>query len=166
MVILSGQAIRAVALGIVVTALVQTAVAAVGLYLVGMPLAGFITAVVLVLCIAQLGPLPALVPAVIWLYASGSPGRGTALLVVTLVVGLLDNVLRPVLIKRGADLSLLLIFPGVIGGLLWLGIIGLFIGPVVLAVTTTLLEQWIASGLGEDASKAAPGPAPGPSAAV
>jgi predicted PurR-regulated permease PerM len=57
---------------------------------------------------------------------------------------MLDNVLRPLLIKRGADLPLLLIFAGVIGGLLAFGIIGLFVGPVVLAVTYTLLKEWLA----------------------
>ena len=55
----------------------------------------------------------------------------------------LDNVLRPMLIKRGADLPLLLIFAGVIGGLLGFGLIGLFVGPVVLAVTYTLLTAWM-----------------------
>jgi predicted PurR-regulated permease PerM len=143
---LSGSAIRAVALGIVVTAVIQSALAAAGLFAVGVPLAGFITAVVFVLCIAQLGPVPPLLPAVIWLYATGSPVRGTVLLVVMLLAQTIDNVLRPMLIKRGADLSLLLILPGVIGGLLWLGIIGLFIGPVVLAVTSTLLDGWMSGG--------------------
>ena len=57
---------------------------------------------------------------------------------------MLDNVLRPILIRRGADLPLLLIFGGVIGGLIAFGIIGLFVGPVVLAVTYTLLTEWIA----------------------
>jgi predicted PurR-regulated permease PerM len=146
---LSGQSIRAVALGIVVTAAVQGVVTAIGLYAIGLPIAGFLTAVVLVFCIAQLGPFIPLVPAVVWLYASGSSGRATAILVVMLLVGAIDNFLRPVLIKRGADLSLLLILPGVIGGLLWLGIIGLFIGPVILAVATTLLDSWTTSGLGE-----------------
>jgi len=144
---LAGKAIRAVALGIVVTAAVQSALAAIGLFGVGVPFAAFITAVVLVLCIAQLGPLLPLVPCVIWLYATGSPVRGTILLVVTVMAQVIDNVLRPVLIKRGADLSLLLILPGVIGGLLWLGIVGLFVGPVVLAVTANLLDGWITSGL-------------------
>jgi predicted PurR-regulated permease PerM len=60
-------------------------------------------------------------------------------------VGLIDTVVRPILIKRGADLPLLLIFAGVIGGLLTFGIIGLFVGPVVLAVTYTLLKQWVAN---------------------
>jgi predicted PurR-regulated permease PerM len=155
-VLLAGKAVRAVALGIVVTAGVQTALAGFGLAVVGMPFAGFVTAVVLVLCIAQIGPLLPLVPCVIWLYATGSPGRGTVLLAVTLVTQVIDNVLRPLLIRKGADISLLLIFPGVIGGLLWLGIIGLFVGPVILAVTSNLLQSWISSGLGELAPEGAP----------
>jgi predicted PurR-regulated permease PerM len=162
-VVLAGQAIRAVALGIVVTALVQTALAGVGFLVVGLPLAGLLTAIVFVLCIAQIGPLLGMVPGVIWLYASGSPGRATALLVITLVAQAIDNVLRPVLIRKGVDLSLLLILPGVIGGLLWLGIIGLFVGPVILAVTSSLLESWISTGLGENAGgPAGPTATPGP----
>jgi predicted PurR-regulated permease PerM len=69
---------------------------------------------------------------------------GTVLLVWTILVGSMDNFLRPFLIKRGADLPLLLIFVGVIGGLISMGIIGLFVGPTVLAVTYRLLESWIA----------------------
>ena len=70
----------------------------------------------------------------------------TALLVWTILVGTLDNVLRPLLIRRGANLSLLLIFAGVIGGLIAFGIIGLFVGPVVLAVGATLLSEWMREG--------------------
>jgi len=84
-----------------------------------------------------------LVPAVIWLYWSGQTGWGTFLLVCTVIVGTLDNVLRPFLIKKGADLPLLLIFAGVIGGLVAFGLVGIFVGPVVLAVTYTLLEAWM-----------------------
>jgi predicted PurR-regulated permease PerM len=80
---------------------------------------------------------------VVWLYWSGSFGWATALLVWTVLVGALDNFLRPVLIRRGVDLPLLLIIAGVIGGLVGFGIIGLFVGPVILAVTYTLLESWI-----------------------
>jgi predicted PurR-regulated permease PerM len=158
---LSGKAIRAVALGIVVTALAQTALAGIGLALVRVPFAGLICAVAFILCIAQLGPLLAMLPWVIWLYATGSPGRGTVLLIFMVVAQTIDQVLRPVLIKRTANLSLLLILPGVIGGLLWLGIIGLFVGPVILAVGSTLLDGWIASGLGETAPRGAKGIAPG-----
>ena len=86
-----------------------------------------------------------LIPATIWMYATKGAGWGTVLLVWSLVVGLLDNFLRPLLIKRGADLPLLLIFSGVIGGLIGLGVIGLFVGPVMLAVTYTLLRDWVNS---------------------
>jgi predicted PurR-regulated permease PerM len=65
------------------------------------------------------------------------------LLVWTVVVGSLDNVIRPILIRKGADLPLLLILAGVIGGLVAFGIIGLFVGPVVLAVSYTLIKQWV-----------------------
>ena len=141
---LAGQAVRGVALGIVVTALAQTVLAGIGLAAAGIPFAALLTALILVLCIAQIGPLVVLVPAVIWLYWSGSTGWGTALLIWTVGVGALDNVLRPMLIRKGADLPLLLIFAGVLGGLLAFGIIGLFVGPVVLAVTYRLLERWVA----------------------
>jgi len=82
---------------------------------------------------------------IIWLYWSDSYGWGTFLVVVAIVAGTLDNVLRPILIKKGADLPLLLIFIGVIGGLIAFGLIGIFVGPLVLAVTYTLLNAWMAN---------------------
>jgi predicted PurR-regulated permease PerM len=141
---LAGQAIRAVALGVVVTALVQTILAGIGLAVAGVPFAGLLTAAILILCIAQIGPLIVLIPAVIWLFWSGQTGWGIGLAIWSGIVGMLDNILRPLLIRRGADLPLLLIFAGVIGGLLAFGIIGLFVGPVVLAVSYTALGEWMA----------------------
>jgi predicted PurR-regulated permease PerM len=140
---LAGQSIRGVALGVVVTALAQTTLAGLGLAVAGVPFATMLTGVIFILCIAQLGPLLVLIPATIWVYSTGSSGWGTALLIWSLVVGFMDNALRPALIRRGADLPLLLIFSGVIGGLIGFGIIGLFVGPVLLAVTYTLLKDWI-----------------------
>src|SRR5213594_3032589 len=140
---LAGQAIRSVALGVVVTAVAQSALGGIGLAIAGVPFAGLLTAVMLFLCIAQVGPSPVLVPAVIWLYWTGQTAWGTFLLVASVVVVTMDNVLRPMLIKRGADLPLLLIFAGVIGGLLAFGLVGIFVGPVVLAVAYTLLEAWV-----------------------
>ncbi len=140
---LAGKAVRAVALGIVVTALAQTVIAGLGLFVSGVPHAGALTAIVFVFCIAQLGPLLVVAPATIWLYATGSAGRGTLLLVISIVALTLDNVLRPVLIRRGADLPILLILSGVIGGVLAFGVVGLFVGPVLLAVTWTLLGSWV-----------------------
>lgn len=143
-VVLAGQAIRGVALGVVVTAIVQSLVAGIGLALAGVPRAGILSAVILMLCIAQLGPVLVLVPATIWLFATGATGAGILLAVFTVMAMTMDNILRPFLIKRGADLPLLLILVGVIGGLLAFGLLGLFLGPVVLAVTYTLLQNWIA----------------------
>jgi predicted PurR-regulated permease PerM len=97
----------------------------------------------LILCVAQVGPGLVLIPATIWLYWSGDNVWGTLMAVWSLFVVTLDNFLRPVLIKQGADLPLLLIFAGVIGGLLSLGLLGIFVGPVVLAVSYTLLEAWV-----------------------
>ncbi len=142
-VVLAGQAIRAVALGVVVTALAQTVLAGIGLAVAGIPFAGLLTGVVLLLCIAQVGPTIVLVPAVIWLFWTDQTLWGVALLIWSIGVGTMDNVLRPMLIRRGADLPMLLIFAGVIGGLLSFGIVGLFVGPVVLAVTYTLLKEWV-----------------------
>lgn len=143
-VILAGQATRGVALGVVVTAIAQSLVAGVGLALAGVPQAGILTAIILMLCIAQLGPVLVLVPAVIWLFATGATVPGIILVVFSVMALTMDNFLRPFLIKRGADLPLLLILVGVIGGLLAFGLLGLFLGPVLLAITYTLLQNWIA----------------------
>ena len=89
-------------------------------------------------------------PAAGWMYWTGDTGWATGLLVWSLIVGNLDNFLRPMLIRRGADLPLLLIFAGVIGGMLSFGLIGIFVGPVVLAVTYTLTLAWIEDVLGKD----------------
>jgi len=142
---LSAQAIRGVALGVVLTALLQALIGGIGLAVAGVPFAALLTALIFLLGVAQIGGALVLVPPVIWLYWSGSPGWGTFLLVIALVTATIDNVVRPILIKRGADLPLLLIFVGVIGGLIAFGLIGIFVGPVVLAVTYTLLNAWLAT---------------------
>lgn len=143
MVRLAGMAIRSVALGVVVTAVAQALVAGIGLWIAGVPQAGVLTAAILLLCVAQLGPALVMVPAVIWLFAVGSTWPAIAAIVFFLLSIGLDSVLRPFLIKRGANLPLLLILTGVIGGLLSFGLLGLFLGPVVLAVAYTLLQHWI-----------------------
>lgn len=151
-VILAGQAIRGVALGVGVTALVQTVLGGLGLALAGVPFAALLSAVMLLLCIAQVGPVLVLLPAAGWLFWMGDTGWAVFLVVWSVIVGSLDNFLRPMLIRRGADLPLLLIFAGVIGGMLGFGLIGIFVGPVVLAITWTLLQAWIADALGDDSA--------------
>ncbi len=127
----------------VVTALVQAILGGIGLAISGVPYATLFTVVMILSCLIQLGPLPVLIPAIIWLYWSGDTTWGTVLLVWSCVVGTLDNVIRPVLIRMGADLPLVLILSGVIGGLIAFGMIGLFIGPVVLAVSWRLFDAWV-----------------------
>jgi predicted PurR-regulated permease PerM len=149
---LAGQAIRGVALGVVVTAIVQSAAAGLGLFLFGVPFASLLTGAIFMLCVAQIGPGLLLIPAVFWVYATSGAVWGTGFLVWAIVASTFDSVLRPMLIKRGADLPLLLIFAGVIGGLIAFGVIGLFIGPVVLAVAYTLLVDWVSQGAPATAS--------------
>jgi predicted PurR-regulated permease PerM len=140
---LAGQTIRGVALGVVVTAVVQTLFSGLGVMIAGVPFAGVLTAAMLLLSIAQIGVVPVLGGATAWLFWTGDSAWGTFLLVWTVVASTMDNFLRPILIRKGADLPLLLIFAGVIGGLLAFGLIGIFVGPVVLAVAATLLNAWI-----------------------
>jgi predicted PurR-regulated permease PerM len=154
-VVLASQAIRGVALGVVVTAIVQSALGGIGLALAGVPMAAVLTAVMFMLCVAQLGPILVLLPAVAWVYWSGDNAWGTFLLVWALVVGTMDNFLRPLLIKKGADLPLLLIFAGVIGGMLTFGLVGIFVGPVVLAVAYTLIDAWVEDDSGSGLPPAA-----------
>ena len=152
--LLAGKAIRAVALGVGITALVQALLGGIGLAPAGVPLAALLTLLMFLFCIAQIGPTPVLLPAIIWLYWNDSSGWATFLLVWSLIVVSLDNFLRPALIKQGADLPMLLILAGVVGGMLAFGLLGIFVGPVVLAVSFTLLQAWVdeapAAALGEN----------------
>lgn len=142
-VLLAAQAIRAVAQGVVLTALAQALLGGMGLAVAGVPWATLLTVVMALLCLVQLGPMLVLVPAIIWLYWSGDNTWGTALLVWSCVVGTLDNIIRPMLIRRGASLPMIVILCGVIGGLFAFGMIGLFIGPAILAVSWRLLSAWV-----------------------
>ena len=142
---LAGQAIRGVALGVVLTAIVQTGLVGLGLAAVAVPFATILTVVAFILAIAQLGPaiVIMLIPIVIWVYSTSGAGWGTGFLVWAIFCTTIDNFLKPLLIKAGVDLPILLVFAGVIGGLIAFGVIGLFIGPVALAVAYMLLVDWV-----------------------
>jgi predicted PurR-regulated permease PerM len=161
---LAGDAVRGVALGVGVTAIVQSLLGGLALKLAGVPFAGLLSALMLMLCLAQIGPLPVLLAAVGWLFWQGQTGWAVALALAALVIGTLDNVLRPVLIRMGADLPMLLILAGVIGGLFAFGLVGIFVGPVVLAVAWTLLQDWMGHDLAAPAAAAPQGSPPEPSA--
>ena len=141
--VLAAKAVRGVALGVVLTAIIQSVLAGIGLAITGVPAVAILTAVMFMLCIAQIGPALVLILSIIWLFWKGESFWGGVLIAWSVPVLIIDNLIRPFLIKKGADLPLLLIFAGVIGGLIAFGIIGLFIGPVVLAVSHVLLKAWV-----------------------
>jgi len=155
-VLLAARAVRGVALGVVVTALVQSVLGGAGLLITGVPAALLLSGVMFILCVAQIGPSLVMIPAIIWLFWTGETLWGTVLIVWTTPVVLLDNFLRPALIRKGANLPLALIFAGVIGGLIAFGVVGLFIGPVILAVAFTLIQAWIGEAPGVDVRASRP----------
>lgn len=151
---LAGQAIRGVALGIVVVAMGQSVLGGIGLALAGVPFPVVLTAVMFLFGLVQLGAVPVLAGAVAWLFWQGNHGWGVALLIWTIFVGTIDNVVRPILIKKGAQLPLPLVVAGVLGGLMAFGLVGIFVGPVVLGVSYMLLEAWVREEPAEPAEDA------------
>ena len=141
---LAGRAMRAIAAGVVVTALVESILSGFGLWVVGIPAAGVLTSVMFMLCVLQIGPLPVLVPAAVWLIIQHQVGWGIALAVWAVMMSVGEGIMRPWLIQRGAKLPVMLVIVGVIGGLLAFGVAGIFIGPVLLAVVKQLVERWVA----------------------
>ncbi len=150
---LAGRTIRSVANGIVGTAVVQALLALLGFWAAAVPGANLLALAVFMASVLQLPVIVVTVPVGVWaLYRA--TGWGLFLLLWgVLVVGTVDNFLRPYLISHGSRLPLMLIFVGVMGGLLAYGFLGLFLGPVILAAGWTLLEAWLreprAAGDGE-----------------
>lgn len=140
------RTVRSVFLGIVGTALVQGALVTVGLAVAGVSGALVLGFVAFVAAVAQLPTLLVWAPVVVWLWLGDATIAAVGLaLWGLLVVNTVDNVLKPLIISSGAKLPLLLIFIGVIGGLLQFGVLGLFIGPVLLGVAHTLFIKWLES---------------------
>jgi predicted PurR-regulated permease PerM len=156
-VVLASKAIRGVAMGVVITAIIQAILGGIGLAIAGVPYAAVLTAMMFMLAVAQIGVGPVMIGAVVWLFWKDQTGFAIGLLVWTILVTLSDNVIRPALIKRGVDLPILLILVGVIGGLIAFGLVGIFIGPVVLAVSSTLLNAWVEAGAPAAESATTPG---------
>ncbi|WP_197095180.1 AI-2E family transporter YdiK [Candidatus Erwinia haradaeae] len=142
-ILLGIQAIRAVACGVVITGCTQGLLGGIGLSISGIPFSTILTVVIIFSCLVQLGSLIILIPAIIWLYWTSNNTEGTVLLIWSVLIGALEIFLRSFLIKKGIDLPIMLILVGIIGGLLSFGIIGLFVGPVVLAVSYQLILSWI-----------------------
>jgi predicted PurR-regulated permease PerM len=139
---LAGATIRSVTTGILGVALIQTLFAGLGFLVVGLPGAGLWAVLFLIAAVLQVGALM-LVPAVIYVFATMGTAKAVAFLIWCIVVGLMDNVLKPLLLGRGVPVPILVIFLGSIGGFVAMGIIGLFVGAIVLSVGYELFLAWL-----------------------
>ena len=139
---LAGATIRTVAQGVIGVAVLQALLAGVVLKVAGVPHAGVLAFAILVLAIIQIGSAPILIPVVIWVWTVKDVGAAVLITIFLVLVGISDNALKPVLMGRGLTTPVLVIFMGVIGGTLAHGIVGLFVGPIILAVAWELLMAW------------------------
>jgi predicted PurR-regulated permease PerM len=140
---LAGATIRTVSQGVIGIAVVQSFLIGIGLKLGGFAHAGLIAFLVLVLSIVQIGPSIVLLPCVIWIWMTKDSATALFMTIYLVVVGLADNVLKPLLMGRGLTTPMPVMFIGLLGGTLAHGIVGLFIGPIVLAVGWELMMAWI-----------------------
>lgn len=158
---LANATVRSVVQGILGVALVQAVLAGGGFMVAGVPAAGLWALLVLVAAVVQLPVAIAMVPPLIYAFSSIGGLTAVVLLVWCLAVGLLDNVLKPILFGRGVDVPALVIFMGAIGGMLTMGIIGLFLGSVVLALGFALFMAWLEDADSEPAGDPAAAPPSG-----
>jgi predicted PurR-regulated permease PerM len=143
--ILAGTTVRGVVYGILGTALLQAVLAGMGLILAGVPGPGVLALLVFFLSVVPGGPYLILLPAALWLFHQDATGWGIFMLVWGVVVSTLDNVVRPWLISQGSAVPFILILLGVLGGAMTFGLIGIFIGPTLLAVGQRILGEWVAT---------------------
>lgn len=140
---LAGLTIRSVSQGVIGIAVLQSLLVGLGLKFAGLPYAGILAFGVLLLGILQVGSAPILVPVVIWVWATSDVAFALVMTIYLVVVGLADNILKPIVMGRGLKTPMLVIFIGVLGGTIAHGIVGLFVGPIILAVAWQLMIAWI-----------------------
>lgn len=144
-VVLAEQTIRSVAAGVIGVALIQGALIGAGLLLMGVPGTPILITAVVLLGIVQLPATLVTIPVLIWVWGSQETLPALLFTIYIIPAGLADNVLKPLLLGRGVEAPMLVIFIGAIGGFILSGIIGLFVGAVVLVLAYTLFEAWLAS---------------------
>jgi len=142
---LSTQTIRAVALGVLGVAFIQAMVVGVVMLIAGIPFAGVLALIVLVLGIAQVPALLVTLPVIAYVWLGGDYGTGSAVLYTVLlgVAGMLDNVLKPILLGRGVDAPMVVILLGALGGLATHGLLGMFVGATLLALGYQIFMWWV-----------------------
>jgi predicted PurR-regulated permease PerM len=142
---MTAATVRGVALGVVGVALIQSLLLGIGYFVIGLQAAGLLTLAALVLGIVQVPLILLTLPVVLYVFMTEATQPAIIFLIWNVVVGLSDNILRPLLLGRGLDVPMPLILVGVLGGMLVDGLLGLFVGPVVLAVSYVLLLEWLRS---------------------
>ncbi|MTI43032.1 putative PurR-regulated permease PerM [Roseibium hamelinense] len=160
---LAGATIRNVSRGVIGVAFLQSLLAGIVMVGFGVPYAGLLAFAALVLCIVQIGPALVIIPVVIWAWSSMGAVLALVFTVLMIPIMLVDNVLRPFLMARGLAVPMLVILIGVLGGTLTYGLIGLFLGPVVLSVFYELVVAWVKVG---ESERPAPDAEPYESASV
>ena len=151
---IAASTIRNVSRGVLGVALIQAFFAGIGFLLAGFPAAGFLSVIVLVLGIIQIGPAILLIPMIIWSWTAMDTTSALLFTAYMVPVGLVDNILRPVLMARGLSTPMPIILIGVIGGTITYGISGLFLGPIVLSVVWALVVAGVQDDPGKHASDA------------
>lgn len=143
---ISEKTVRSVAVGVIGIAFIQAVLGGIGMMIAGIPAAGLLAIIILVLGIAQLPPLLILAPVAIYLFSGDNTTIAVFFLIWSIMVSASDMVLKPLLLGRGVDAPMMVILLGAIGGMITSGIVGLFIGAVVLAVGYKLFGAWIDMG--------------------
>jgi len=146
---LASATVRAVAKGVLGVAAIQAVLAWVGMAVAGIPAPGAWALLVLICAVAQLPTIIVLGPMIVYVFASSSVNVAIPFTIWSLFIGVIDNVLKPILLGRGAGVPTLVIVIGAIGGMISSGIIGLFVGAVVLAVGYELFAAWVKGSEGE-----------------
>lgn len=149
---LAGATIRAVSQGVIGVAVIQALLAGIGFKLAGIPSAGLLAFAVMLLSIVQIGAAIVLLPAIVWIWFDKDIPTALLLTVFLGIVSVIDNILKPLVMGRGLTTPTLVIFIGVIGGALAHGIVGLFIGPIILSVAWELTVAWIRTDRADPAS--------------
>ncbi|MGH1574242.1 AI-2E family transporter [Methylobacterium sp. P31] len=140
---LTVETIRGVALGIVGVAVIQSLLLGAGFFAIGLPAAGLLTLATFFLCIVQVPAVLLTLPVIAYVFATEAAQSAVVFLVWTVGAGLSDNILKPLLLGRGMKVPMPIILTGVIGGMIADGLLGLFVGPVLLAMGYVLLIEWM-----------------------
>lgn len=141
--VITVSTIHQVVKGILGVAVIQTIIQAFGLYLADIPYAGLLTLICLIFSILQIGPIIINIGVIIYLFSLGDSGHAIFWTIFFIISGLSDNVLKPLLLGKGALVPMLIIFLGVIGGFIMSGFIGLFVGPIVFSIGYKLFIAWL-----------------------